>query len=153
MTVVARRPGPGASETRQKGSFTQRKNSGSEDSANVEARRGFLARLASRRKSDPLASDGPRDGHRRMGRMLELVSVGRANLRVMAAGSREQGHRRGRNQEEQSDENSSSPSPPASTQHRVESPDVGFDDQRSRTPSSDGLKDMICYCLCIPRCH
>ncbi|EIW77380.1 WD40 repeat-like protein [Coniophora puteana RWD-64-598 SS2] len=147
MPAVARRSAPRDYRTRQKDPVAQKK-----DGSHEEPRRGFIARLTSRRKTE-LTSDEPRDSHRRMGRVLELVSAGRANLRVMAAGPSGQGHRRAGRREEESDESSSSPSPPASTRQRVESPGVGLDEQRSGTPSSDGLKDILCFCLCIPSCH
>ncbi|EIW77349.1 WD40 repeat-like protein [Coniophora puteana RWD-64-598 SS2] len=151
MPAAIRRSAPGGSHARQ----TPRKNSGGslKDGPDGEPRRGLIARLTSRRNSDRPLSDEPSDGRHRMSRMFELVSVGRANLRVMAAGPSEQGHLRGRLRQEESDESSSSPSPPASAHHRVESPEANVGEERSCTPSSDGLKDVLCYCLCIPRCH
>ncbi|EIW77377.1 hypothetical protein CONPUDRAFT_157630 [Coniophora puteana RWD-64-598 SS2] len=149
MPAAIRRSAPGGSNARQ----TPRKNSGGKDVSDGEPRRGLIARLTSRRNSDGPTSDEPNNDRRRMSRMFELVSVGRANLRVMAAGPSEQGRLSDRRREGESDESSSSPSPPASTRPRVESPEAGIDDQRSITPSSDGLRDILCYCLCIPRCH
>jgi len=137
---------------RKESPYKRQKNRKTKDELD-EPRRGFITRLTSRRKIGTMTSGEPDAGHRRMTRMLELVSVGRANVRVMAAGPSEQSRRRDIRHEDESDESSSGPSPPASTRHRVESPEMGFDEQRSSTPSSDGLKDILCYCLCIPRCH